>query len=309
MEQKNAQKHISFAQFCVLEIFAGIQHFLTAKRAENVSIKTLKLYKYHLTRFAEFAQARNISLLENINSLLVSEYISSLKDVWQPGTRHIAFRAIRTFTYWYEDFTDGEYHSPCHKLRAPKLPKNKKPTVDLETFRQLLSGCEGKTRHRDKALLMFAFDSAMRMNEIRELNIKDVNLMSGRIEILHGKGDKYGVTYISSPTLKALRAYLKTRRKISESDPLFTTFFEQRISVNGLTSILSRIQKRAGIDVHGFHAFRRGFGTEFIRNGGDLSTLQKIYRHADVSTTVTYLGLTDDDVQRAHNASAPILRL
>lgn len=309
MKQKKAQKRISLAALSSPTIPEAIAYFLTAKRAENVGKRSLKLYEYHLQRFAEFAESEGVSLIENVNSFVISAYLASVADNWKPSTCHIAFRNIRTLTYWYEDFTDGDYKSPCRKMRAPKIPKNKKPTVNLETFRALLNGCIGRNADRDKALLLFAFDSAMRMNEIRELNIENVDLITGRVEILHGKGDKFGITNVSAPTLRALRKYLKTRSVARGDEPLFAASTGARLTIRGLSSVLTRIQQRAGINVHGFHSFRRGFGTEFIRNGGDLSTLQKIYRHSDVSTTISYLGLTDDDITRAHNAASPVARL
>lgn len=309
MKQKTPQKCISLAALSSPTIPETIAYFLTAKRAENVGKNTLKLYEYHLQRFAEFTESEGISLIKNVNSLVVSAYLASVTDNWKPSTCHIAFRTLRTFTYWYEDFSDGDYKSPCRKLRAPKIPKNKKPTVDVDDFRALLSGCVGKNAVRDKALLLFAFDSAMRKNEIRELNIENVDLITGRVEILHGKGDKFGITHVSAPTLRALRKYLKTRSVARGDEPLFATSTGTRFTIRGLSSVLIRIQQRAGINVHGFHSFRRGFGTEFIRNGGDLSTLQKIYRHSDISTTVSYLGLTDEDITHAHNAASPVARL
>ena len=211
MKQKKAQKRISLAALSSPTIPETIAYFLTAKRAENVGKRSLKLYEYHLGRFAKFAESEGISLIENVNSFVISAYLASVADNWKPSTCHIAFRNIRTLTYWYEDFTDGDYKSPCRKMRAPKIPKNKKPTVNLETFRALLNGCIGRNADRDKALLLFAFDSAMRMNEIRELNIENVDLITGRVEILHGKGDKFGITNVSAPTLRALRKYLKSR--------------------------------------------------------------------------------------------------
>lgn len=309
MKQKKAQKRISLAALSSPTILEAIAYFLTAKRAENVGKRSLKLYEYHLGRFAKFAESEGVSLIENVNSFVISAYLASVADNWKPSTCHIAFRNIRTLTYWYEDFTDGDYKSPCRKMRAPKIPKNKKPTVNLETFRALLNGCIGRNADRDKALLLFAFDSAMRMNEIRELNIENIDSITGRVEILHGKGDKFGITNVSAPTLRALRAYLKTRSVARGDEPLFAASTGARLTIRGLSSVLTRIQQRAGINVHGFHSFRRGFGTEFIRNGGDLSTLQKIYRHSDVSTTISYLGLTDDDITRAHNAASPVARL
>ncbi len=309
MKQKKVQKRISLAALSSPTIPEAIAYFLTAKRAENVKKKTLNLYEYHLQRFAEFAETEGISLIENVNSFVISAYLANAADIWKPSTCHIAFRTLRTFTYWYEDFTDGNYKSPCRKLRAPKIPKNKKPTVDVDDFRLLLRGCVGKSAVRDKALLLFAFDSAMRKNEIRELNIENVDLITGRVEILHGKGDKFGITHVSAPTLRALRAYLKTRSVARGDEPLFAASTGARLTIRGLSSVLTRIQQRTGINVHGFHSFRRGFGTEFIRNGGDLSTLQKIYRHSDISTTVSYLGLTDEDITRAHNAASPVARL
>ena len=141
MKQKKAQKRISFAALSSPTIPEAIAYFLTAKRAENIGKRSLKLYEYHLGRFAKFAESADVSLIENVNSFVISAYLASVADNWKPSTCHIAFRNIRTLTYWYEDFTDGDYKSPCRKMRVLKISKNKKPTVNLETFRALLNEC------------------------------------------------------------------------------------------------------------------------------------------------------------------------
>ena len=98
MKQKNAQKRLSLAAFTSPTISDAITYFLTAKRAENVGKNTLKLYEYHLGRFAKFAESEGISLIENVNSFVISAYLASVADNWKPSTCHIAFRNIRTLT-------------------------------------------------------------------------------------------------------------------------------------------------------------------------------------------------------------------
>lgn len=311
MVRKSRKKDVSLVENDTntqTELLTAINNFLIVKRSEAISPKTLKLYTYHLFRFAKYTETKGIKFIEEIDSMIISSYIADVSTIWKASSCHIAYRNIRALTYWYEDFVDDSWKSPFHKLHSPKVPKSKKPTVDIAQFKQLLSGCVGTNAKRDKAILMLAFDSALRKSEIINLNIEDVDLLTGHIEVLHGKGNKYGIAYVSKLTLRSIRAYLRERGKYNNYEPLFISN-AGRFTEAGFSNLLNRVQKRAGINIHGFHSLRRGFGTEFIRNGGDLSALQKIYRHSDISTTVIYLGLNDEDIDRAHSQSSPINRL
>ena len=77
----------------------------------------------------------------------------------------------------------------------------------------------------------------------------------------------------------------------------------------GLTSLLKRVQKRARIDIHGFHSLRRGFAREFIVNGGGMFQLQQLMGHEDISTTQNYVGLDEKDIEQAHRKASPMNRL
>jgi len=296
--------NISSVKFCDIA-----EMFLLAKRAELLSMRSIQLYEYQLNLFDKFLRQKNISLVSEITMYVLQSYISELAQTHKPRTCHISFRVLRTLTYWFENYTNGDYVSPMHKMRAPKLPKDKKSSCNLDDFSRLLSGCDGCNEKRDKALLMLAFDSGLRKGEIIALNIENIDAVTGRIEVICGKGDKYRTAFISQPTLRAIREYLKERGNLNDYDPLFTSTRDIRFSEQGLTSLLKRVQKRARIDIHGFHSLRRGFAREFIVNGGGMFQLQQLMGHEDISTTQNYVGLDEKDIEQAHRKASPMNRL
>lgn len=309
-KKRRAESFADYLKTNIAPIPSIIEIFIIAKKAQMLSDKTVNLYETQLAKMREFMLSMGVELMSEMDEMAINRFIIHKAKTCQPRTVHIAYRIMRTFTYWYEKYTQKEYISPFHNMKAPKIPKGKKKICDTEQFRTILGGCKGKFAKRDKAIMLLAFDSGLRMSEIIDLNIQDVNIVSGQIEVLEGKGGKYRVSFLSDVTLRAVRAYLKERTEVMDVEaPLFLSKYNARFSPRGFESLLKRIQGRAGIKVGGYHSFRRGFGTEFVRNGGNIFQLQELYGHEEITTTRDYVGLDDKDLRKAHAEFTPTKKL
>ena len=158
-------------------------------------------------------------------------------------------------------------------------------------------------------MLKFLLDSGLRAEEFVSLKVGDVNLITGSIEVQHGKGDKRRTVFISPATLKEVRRYLQERKQEEPGSALFTTKSGERFTYNGLVTLVRELAKKAGIPRPGLHDFRRAFAINMLRNGCDLITLSRLMGHSDLQVLKRYLAQTEEDLRQAHQKASPAKRL
>ena len=103
---------------------------------------------------------------------------------------------------------------------------------------------------------------------------------------------------------RAFRAYLKARN--DESPAAWITEDGTRLSYGGLRAILVRRAESAGVPQPTLHSFRRAFALNYLRNGGDIYSLQILMGHANLQVLRRYLKQTEQDVQEAHSKASPV---
>ena len=138
------------------------------------------------------------------------------------------------------------------------------------------------------------------------MRICDIDLITGRIEVLQGKGKKYRISFVSNITLKSIRKYLSNRSVYNDREPLFISETGTFLTEQGMQAIRYKIEKKCGIKLGGFHALRRGFAKEFLKNGGDLFTLQNLLGHSEVETTRGYVQMDPEELQEIYVKNSPL---
>ena len=289
-------------------IRCAIDIYYEAKQAQQVSPNTMKVIRWVMEDFYTWFTAAGGHRVSQINVLVIQAFIREKELTCAPNTLHIYFRNLRTFSYYFEDLTEGQLRSPFHNkaLHAPKVPKNKKPSVTADELLEFVKAINGDYALRNKAFFLTAFDSGLRLAEVCALRICDIDLITGKIEVLHGKGDKYRISFVSMVTLKAIRKYLADRSVRYEKEPLFLSDSGTFLSEQGMQAIRYKIEKQCGIKLGGFHALRRGFAKEFIKNGGDLFTLQNLLGHEEVETTRGYVQMEAGELQTIYSRNSPL---
>jgi site-specific recombinase XerD len=176
---------------------------------------------------------------------------------------------------------------------------------------KLLSTCISKNFYdlRDKALFLFLLDTGARASEVCAVDLEDIDLRIGIHLIKRGKGRKPRTIFLGKKSRRALRAYLKfypSKSKINQDSALWVTQKESRLTYWGLNQILRRRAIEANIEKPSLHDFRRAFALNYLRNGGDIYSLQKLMGHADLQVLRRYLAQTTEDLQIAHNNFSPV---
>jgi len=161
---------------------------------------------------------------------------------------------------------------------------------------------------RNRAILLLLLDTGMRASELTHLQLQHVDLKAGKVMVM-GKGNKERSVPISSRTGQALWRYLAQREERRPHDPVFITSSGAGLSRRDLYHRLHEIGKRGGVgDVHP-HRFRHTFAILYLRNGGDVYTLQAILGHTTLEMVRHYARIAQTDVETAHRRASPVENL
>lgn len=156
-------------------------------------------------------------------------------------------------------------------------------------------------------VLRMMAETGMRISEVINLELEHVNLSTGRILISQGKGNKDRVVYINNGLLESLISYLD-RTKKGNTGLVFTTRTGGKLDQNNVNRMIETYRVKAGIEKHiSAHTFRHSYATALLRETGNLSLVQRVLGHEDISTTQIYIHLCDRDVEE--NMTRPLFDL
>lgn len=274
-------------------IFQFLNHLQVTK---NLISKTLMAYKGDLTQF--------ISIEKDVINPNIFEYITYLSNELKLKDTSIR-RKIVTIKNFYEylEYQEIIDSSPFSKLKfkfrqEKRLPK----TLSIKEVSLLLNCFDIDTNNltdfkrslliRDSALLDLLISTGIRIGEAASITLDDI-IHSERTILIHGKGRKQRLIYISSPvTWERLNLLIKHIKKVN-GHYLFTNSKGQPLSIYGIESIYKKYAEKAKINTKSTpHYLRHTFATNLLANGADLRSVQEILGHSSVSTTQIYTEVT-----------------
>ena len=164
------------------------------------------------------------------------------------------------------------------------------------------------TGTRDKAILELLYSSGIRLSEIADMNVKDMNLHDDEL-LIRGKSDKERLVYIGSVAREFLDRYVShTRPQLAKpsEDAMFVNRYGNRLSKRSIEKIVSTHAKKAGTrpGVH-THTLRHSFATHLLEGGADLRVVQELLGHASPTTTQIYTHITQTEARKVYMASHP----
>jgi integrase/recombinase XerD len=154
-----------------------------------------------------------------------------------------------------------------------------------------------RTGLRDLAMMHLMLNAGLRASEVLSITARDIDWTSGKLRIRRGKGDKDRIVWLNEDDLDTLRSW---REKKPKSELLFTTLDGERINDRYLRAMIKRRARKAGItkDVHP-HTLRHTFATDLYRNTRNIRLVQKALGHSDLSTTMIYTHIHDEELESA----------
>ncbi len=294
------------------EVFNKYINYLEAER--NASPYTVRNYTTDLLDFFDFLRANGISSLKEVDRLTLRDYLSHLMQhgfVKASIARKLS--AIRSF-YRYLLREGMVSTSPVATTSSPKLDKRLPSFLTLEEVKRLLEAPDLSTPQgqRDRALLELLYAAGLRVSELVQLNLEQVNLDTHEIRVW-GKGAKERAVLMGKPAAEALNAYLSQGRpKLlgkKRSSALLLNRYGERLPDRRIQIILGKYARLAGIDkrVHP-HMLRHTFATHLLDGGADLRVVQELLGHADLSSTQIYTHVTKSRAKKVYLSAHPMAK-
>lgn len=262
------------------------------KSARKNSGNTVSAYRSDLTKLCGFLKKYNICSWDRVTLTDLNSYILSLeRDNHAPSTVSRNVSSIRSFFTWMfrmKVINDD----PSVNLKQPKTVRKSPQILTVEEMTRLLDAPDSGTDKgiRDKAILELMYATGMRVNELINLRMEDVNL-SLKIITLKGN-ERERIIPFGEPARKALSEYLNgVRDKLihNANGILFTNMNGDAISRQGFWKIIKGYGEQTGLgDVLTPQIFRHTYAAHMAANGADLKSLQEVLGHADISTTQIY---------------------
>ena len=271
-----------------------IDKFISAKKVEGCSFKTLEYYKNIITKMIA-AISKDI---KEITTEDLRSYLSSYKEI--NGSNLITIDNMRriysTFFAWLED-ENYIVKSPARRIHKVKTAKVVKNTFTDENFEQMRDFC--KNDIRNLVIIELLLSTGMRVGELVNLNVSDINFEE-RSCIVLGKGNKQREVYFDAKTKLHLQEYLEHRN--DDNSALFVSKNKphQRLSISGIELIIRNIGKSADVDKAYPHKFRRTLATMAIDKGMPIEQVQKLLGHVKIETTMHYAMVNQNNVKISH---------
>jgi integrase/recombinase XerD len=295
-----------FAQEADLLIWT--EAFLIDRKAQNLSAGTLEFYQKKLRLFINYCDSQVISDITQITPNNLRQFLLYLEQQGHnPGGIHACYRTIKTFLRWWDNEVELEnWKNPICKVTAPKVPLELLEPVELSDVSTMATSCQKGTfaGDRDKAIILALLDTGARAQEFLDLNLDDINLITGEIVIRLGKGRKSRIVYLGNKSRKAVRSYLKHRDDYDKA--LWITDDMQRLRYDGLRSVITRRAKLANIKPPSLHSFRRAFALNMLRSGVNIYSLQALMGHSGLTVLQRYLKISNTDTAQAHRRGSPV---
>ena len=270
-----------------------IEKFISAKRIEGCSEKSLKYYRATI-------EALVSAVGKNVKSVLTEDlrtYLTEYQNEHQSSRVTIdnIRRILSSFFSWLED-EDYIIKSPVRRIHKVKTTKNVKDTFSDEDLENMRDSCD---ELRDLAMIDLLSSTGMRVGEMVLLNRADINFSERECVVL-GKGSKERIVYFDAKAKLHLQQYLDSRT--DDNPALFVSLRApyERIKIGGIEYRFREMGKRLNIPKVHPHKFRRTLATVAIDKGMPIEQLQQLLGHQRIDTTLHYAMVKQSNVKAAH---------
>lgn len=270
-----------------------MEMFLSAKRIEGCSDRTILYYKSTITNMLSYIKVPVRKMTTEIIRGYLLEYQSngSCGKVTIDNIR----RNLSSFFSWLEE-EDHIIKSPIRRIHKVKSGVTVKEVISDESIEIMRDSCESK---RDLAIIDLLYSTGMRVGELVNLDISDVNFEE-RECIVYGKGDKERRVYFDARTKLHIKDYLDERR--DKNKALFVSLNSpyKRLKISGVEIRIREIGRRLHINNVYPHKFRRTMATRAIDKGMPIEQVQRLLGHQQIDTTMKYAMVNQNNVKISH---------
>lgn len=293
----------------MLDLIHAYENYLL--KVKKASDNTVSSYLRDIRQFAEWLQNREDTGLLNASQVNISTYLTYLQE--QGRSAATASRVLASLKNFYAYAVSSGFLDRSPVTTGIHVDRGEKKLPQILTGKEvecLLAqpSCIDSKGFRDKAMLEVMYATGIRVTEMIDLNVDDVNLELGILKCSTAK--KSRVIPLYPAALRALSVYLRDVRALMVSDPLEKALFVNvngsRMSRQGFWKILKYYQSKAGIEKEITpHTLRHSFAVHLLENGADLNSLQELMGHSDISSTQMYTHLINQKLKSVYEKCHP----
>jgi len=285
-----------------------LKQFLNYIRLEKgLAENSCLAYKNDLNLFTIFIQKLNINKWENVKSENIVEFLKERRNKnMESSTVSRELISLRVFFRFLasENLIKADI---CTKVESPKLWKLLPDVLSEENVKALINAPQQNSviGIRDKAMLELLYATGLRVSELVNLKIQNINLETKFLRCF-GKGGKERIVPIGSYAVKTINNYLKTRNKKDPKNFLFITSRKTKMTRENFWKRINYYAKVAAIPQKIYpHLLRHSFATHLLSHGADLRVVQEMLGHADISTTQIYTHVDHQRLKNVHKLFHP----
>ena len=293
----------------MLDLIQAYENYLT--KVKQASNNTVSSYMRDIRQFSDWLQAAEELDILSAAQEHISAYLTYLQE--QGKSVATASRTLASLKNFYayvvsSGFLEvspisGDIHVERGEKKLPQILSGKEVELLLAQ-----PACVDAKGYRDKAMLEVMYATGIRVTELIDLNVEDINFDLGLIKCRSAKKTRSIPLYPGA--LRALSVYLKDVRPVMIADPreraLFVNISGGRMSRQGFWKILKFYQTKAGIEKEITpHTLRHSFAVHLLENGADLGSLQELMGHSDISSTQLYTHMVNQKLKSVYEKCHP----
>lgn len=282
-------------------------YLINVKKSSN---NTVLSYKRDLKKMCDYFAEQGLTDIKKINSTNINSYMIYLEKNSQAVSTISRYVASIKAYFEYARDVGAINTNPAKEVKAPKVKRKLPEILSVEEVLSLLDEPNTATEKgmRDKAMLELLYGTGIRVSELINLNIDDVNLDMGYINCDDGK--KSRIIPINDEAKRSVKAYIKHARSYFVKDENIRTLFTNcsgiPMSRQGFWKLIKTYGERAGInkDITPY-TFRHSFAAHLVGNGADLKSLQEMMGYSDLTTTQVYATVANNRIRDVYHKAHP----
>ena len=292
----------------MLDLVHAYENYLT--KVKKASDNTTASYMRDIRQFAAWLRNSVKKDILEVTQLNIRSYLSSLEQIGKSNAT--ISRSVASLKNFYAYLISSGFVE-INPVSDVHIDRGEKKLPQILTGREielLLSqpACVDAKGYRDKAMLEVMYATGIRVSELIDLDIDDVNLDQGVIKCSRSKKVRSIPLYPAA--LKALKIYIKDIRMSMLAEPsepaLFVNVNGSRMSRQGFWKILKHYQEAANIEKEITpHTLRHSFAVHLLENGADLGSLQELMGHCDISSTQMYTHMINQKLKSVYEKCHP----
>lgn len=288
-----------------------IDEYLTYLKIERgLSDASISSYKQDLKQYSQYLKDENVTGVEQITTEILVAFLQFLSENNKSSK---TIRRIQSTLRNFHQFLQLEQvidTNPALRLTTPKEERELPVVLSIDEMETLLQAPDNSAQGiRDNAIMELLYASGLRVSELINLKLSDLNLDMGFIHV-YGKGDKERIVPTTEYVAEKLNNYIKNQRltllKHENTDILFLTNRGKGFTRQGLWKTIKKYVLVSGINKNITpHTFRHSFATHLIENGAGLRAVQEMLGHSDISTTQVYTQISATKIREMYKQFHP----